>query len=779
MSTFSFFLIVVLVFSFSSYAFAETNIFTGIEAIEVEENQVIDLLQGVSATSPLGEILQVTVDNVTCKTDEQYIYDGSGILNSGKAGSEYVIEYRAKSLDQQEKDYCGLRIIQTISKESTQKKSEILGIPIIYENGIHYIEDPNYPGEHLTLFCMNSELHWPHLTPDMGETQVPGYTEGYLKPSDFRTEEDYRNCMRQLAKLLYAGYPHNAEHLYQIVTNPTFSTPTEEEFNKMLIVPPVLQLDFPYLAEHTYMYSDWKENHSIHLGELKKFVNEVVRLGIDHTTTKNGLTYEDIESMLFYKAAFSMTYGQTQDPLIVFSNIYGAKYYVTEEQAYNATQEAIWYLLYQYGVADNNLSTMSLELSNILYTYSERGEVLDKEPSIKELQFSEEVRFTYNPTDKRWHSTPLCIEEPEVYKGIYHLKLPKGMSILDHKADHIYGNKKYELVCDHQPVETQELEINAEFIWLKEIKQYSPIPDIEVVGKKFQRMVGAVIRTKKLSKNIKLNCEAIGGLSIEKQVVGEENAEKEFQFELQFPNNPTIDGVYGDLDIHDGIAKFALKSGQRVTATNLPAGVEYKVTELETGEYKVQSTNDCGTIVANKMNQVVFINSKCHDLSLGKIVKGELGDQTKPFTFVVQIAYQKGNPINGTYHYTGGVIEGMEQEVQKPVDGTISFQNGVAEVSLSHGQKITINHLPPNIHYVVTEKEENQDHYITTYNGNRNKAEGMLDKDTVITVVNRKEVTPDTGVKVDRFGSSAVTVFGILGLIAICYFKLCRRKGRE
>lgn len=33
------------------------------------------------------------------------------------------------------------------------------GLPIIYENGLHYIEDPAFPGERITLFCMNNQLN--------------------------------------------------------------------------------------------------------------------------------------------------------------------------------------------------------------------------------------------------------------------------------------------------------------------------------------------------------------------------------------------------------------------------------------------------------------------------------------------------------------------------------------------------------------------------------------------------------------------------------------------
>lgn len=111
-------------------------------------------------------------------------------------------------------------------------------LQISFENGIHYIEDPDFPGKKITLFCMNNLSHWPHHTEDMGNLQVPDYVEGYLTPKHFKSEEDYNECMRRLSKLLYAGYPYNGEDLYKIVPDSSEYAPTEDEFNKMLITPP-------------------------------------------------------------------------------------------------------------------------------------------------------------------------------------------------------------------------------------------------------------------------------------------------------------------------------------------------------------------------------------------------------------------------------------------------------------------------------------------------------------------------------------------------------------
>ena len=115
------------------------------------------------------------------------------------------------------------------------------------------------------------------------------------------------------------------------------------------------------------------------------------------------------------------------------------------------------------------------------------------------------------------------------------------------------------MVSDHEPTTEETFGIRAEFIWLKEFKQYSPNPDIEVNGKKFQHMVGAVIRNKIISANVPVGVNKVGSLSITKSVVGKENCQEAFEFELRLPYHTSINGLYGDLEFHNGVAHFSLK----------------------------------------------------------------------------------------------------------------------------------------------------------------------------------------------------------------------------
>ena len=222
-----------------------------------------------------------------------------------------------------------------------------------------------------------------------------------------------------------------------------------------------------------------------------------------------------------------------------------------------------------------------------------------------------------------------------------------------------------------------------------------------------------------------------------------------------------------------------MRDNETKTADNLPEGAMYEVTELETKKYQVGTTNNKGEIVKDDITEVTFTNTKRPDLLLYKIVTGETGDKTRKFTFVIHLKDKDGNPVNGDYEYMGGVKNGFEQETTKPEDGTITFVDGTAEISLSHGQQILLQNLPPKAIYKITEKEANQDHYTTTYNQNTESAEGILNDDFVVEVVNKKGFVPNTGTgDINRRGIGtwiAVSIVAMLLPLSVCFFR--RHKG--
>ena len=614
------------------------------------------------------------------------------------------------------------------------------GTQILFENGIHYIIDPESDYK-VPLFCMNNKLHWPHHTSDMGNVQVPNYTEEYLTQDDFSSSKDYDECMRRLSKLLYAGYPYNGERLYKIVDDVDSYIPTETEFNEMLIVPPALQKAFPFLGHHAFSYQDWAAQDKEHLNMLSEFISSVGRL-YPNGQTETGLTYSDITAMPFYKASLCMLNAtENDDPLRVFTYFYPGSYFVTEEQAYNATQKAVWRLLQSYNIPDNDINNLNdTELGQILYTYSERGGLLSYEPSLNDIKLSGSLKFRYNPKDGLWHSGVLQIIEPSEYHGIYHLELPQGVTALCDNLSYVYGNEEYELVSDHEPAAEETFGIRAEFIWLKEFKQYSPNPDIEVNGKKFQHMIGAVIHDKTLSANVPVGVNKVGSLSVTKSVIGEENCKEEFWFELRLPYHTSINGIYGDLEFHNGVAHFSLKDKETKMATNLPDGAMYEVTEYVTEQYEVDQTIKTGEIVKDVTSTVKFTNTRLPDLSIAKVVTGAAGDKMDKFNFTIELNDQMGNPINDQYVYVGSVYPGQENQVSKPEDGILEFTDGKAQIQLSHGQQITIKNLPYQSRYTVTEVEQHG--YTVIYNKGVKPENDLLNTDKLVFVENYKAVTP-------------------------------------
>lgn len=637
---------------------------------------------------------------------------------------------------------------------------------VIHENGIHYIEDPRYPEYRILIYCMNNQLNWPHHTDIMGENQVPGYTEGYLNSEMFASEEEYQECLRRLAKLLYIGYPYNGERLYKIVPDSEDYAPTEAEFNQMLMPPPILQTAFPELGHHVFSYEDWVNQDQEHLKLLGKFIHQVTALQRGGTTS-NGLTYEDITAMSFYKAAFCMVMQTAETPLDTFAVFFKASYFVTEQQAYDATQLAIWRLMEFYGIPDNDINDGNLNASALgktLYMYSERKELLDHEPSVSELKLEADLVFRYNPKDGMYHSGNIRIIEPESYHGLYRLILPEGVTAQCDNLTYVYGGEDYQLVAKEPPAENAAFGIEADFVWLETLKQYSPEPDIEVNGKKFQHMVGAVIKNAGIQAKIPYKAMEEGGVKITKNAVGGD-PQQEFGFRIELPNHKDIEGLYGDMFFHEGAAEFTLKSGESKKAVHLPAGAEYKVTETDTGEYEISAVNASGIVQKGNVQEVTFKNIRLPELILSKEVTGEAGDKTSKFPFEITLKKADGTLVNGTFSYQGGIKNGCEdQGIAAPEDGKLSFNNGKAQVMLSHGQQISIQNLPYKSFYTITETAA--DSYQTTYNGNTEKPSGQLTEKGEVHVVNNKEFAPDTGIgDTGGRGAGIVLVIVLSGIL--------------
>lgn len=492
-----------------------------------------------------------------------------------------------------------LSCLTTVARADDTTTSGTVKIGYDSKTDIHSVTDDD--GTKIILYCMNNQLHWPHST--SSTPNVPNYTLGYLTPGMFRPQEKYEECMEKLLAILYAGYPYNGLHLYEVTDQG--KQITEAEFNQMLDAPEVLRRDFPdSLGDTTFTYADYTSANKVNLDKLKAFLTKVFAL-FPNGKSASGLTYQEILTTNFYNAASVMVYG-TKDttPLQYWNEQYADDTLVTESQAYKATRDAIWVLLQEYGVPSNNLTRKSLDvvhnpLSLRLLDGANANEVLRTEPQASALGFSGDTKFAYDPATKTWRTGLLTITEGEKYNGLYKLTLPEGMTAVDEEGNDISGTtiragRGFCLVSSTKPTQTATVSASSTLTWLKETRQYSPVNSTE-----FQHMIGALIYTKDVSTSVTTQPATEGSLSVTKNVDGEENSTTAFKFTVTL-GDTSINGSYGAMDFTNGVATFELHNGEAAVAEHLPAGVTYTVAEEANDAFTTTWDGQTGSIVAEK-----------------------------------------------------------------------------------------------------------------------------------------------------------------------------------
>ena len=104
----------------------------------------------------------------------------------------------------------------------------------------------------------------------------------------------------------------------------------------------------------------------------------------------------------------------------------------------------------------------------------------------------------------------------------------------------------------------------------------------------------------------------IGSLSVTKIISGRTaDRTKAFEFTVTLGDS-SINGTYGALTFTDGVASFTLTGDQTKTATGLPAGISFTVTEADYSAdgYVTAMSGDTGTIEDGKTSVATFTNTK-------------------------------------------------------------------------------------------------------------------------------------------------------------------------
>ena len=105
-----------------------------------------------------------------------------------------------------------------------------------------------------------------------------------------------------------------------------------------------------------------------------------------------------------------------------------------------------------------------------------------------------------------------------------------------------------------------------------------------------------------------------GILEVSKKVQSSnsEDLERTFAFTVTLSDS-TVGGTegkaFGDMTFTKGVAKFTLRDGETATATGLPLGVTYTVTEEAVEAFTTESTGANGKIT-NEGARAVFTNTR-------------------------------------------------------------------------------------------------------------------------------------------------------------------------
>lgn len=349
-------------------------------------------------------------------------------------------------------------------------------------------------GSKIILFCMNNGLHWPHST--LTTPNVPNYKETTIETFCAANNVSNSNTLalaQKVKNVLYAGYPYNGYGLYQVVDQAV--SLTEGEFNQFLDPPAYLRSDFPdSIGNNSFTYADLNDASKMEL--LTKFVKESMAL-YPSGSTSSGVSYSQLTALPFWRAAYCMvTYGDSA--INAYSTSYLSGSYVTESQAYKSTSNAIWTLMLNSGVPNNNKVPQDALTSKLLDA-AENNTILDQDPSYDSLSVTGDATFRYSSEDGKWHTGPLKLSAPAGYLTPFTLSLPDGVSEESGRTQ-VTAGEEFSLVSA-SPASSSTISLSAKVPWMDgNLKVYEPVGNAVASDEKgYQNMVGAVIKTKEIS----------------------------------------------------------------------------------------------------------------------------------------------------------------------------------------------------------------------------------------------------------------------------------------
>ena len=350
-------------------------------------------------------------------------------------------------------------------------------------------------GSEVIIFCMNNKRHWPHYTPSTGP--VPPYEktsiEKFCNENGITDPDRVKEFSERLKVILYAGYPYNGNSLYVISQNT--GTMTTEGYNKLLDAPASIRNDFPdYIGNRVFTIDNSKSKDSENYKALSDFKTAVFKLG-STGKTKSGLTRSEINSTDFSHA---ISFIDNDDPVKAYNNVYGSYPFLTETQAYNGTANAVWNLMYNYGVEDND-GVDNLALTSALNQVS-TSNVLNSKPSSSNVSIEGDAVFRENSSDGKWYTGTITLKAPSDYYTNFKLTLPQGITTTT-GVNEVKAGDSFVLVSDSEPQGLLNVSLKSTIPWMDgDLMVFEAVNGQKASdGTAFQNMVGAKIKNETVS----------------------------------------------------------------------------------------------------------------------------------------------------------------------------------------------------------------------------------------------------------------------------------------
>lgn len=484
---------------------------------------------------------------------------------------------------------------------------------------------------------------------------------------------------------------------------------------------------------------DNKDNFTFHVSfsNLEKNVKYKYKKGdaeTAFTSDKDGaadvaFTLADNESVVFEGIPENTKYQVTED-----ANKYYASYEITN--AVKAVQQK-----QGNDQTDQSLSTGTETVDtdeNAVVTFTNTG----KEPEMPETEkLKIRIKKIWNDNENAGNTRPGSIT-------VYLMQDENIIKNIELNADNGWEAEVDELEVFNENGKTEyKYSVNEENIsgYKSEVTESE---ETDTAGNGSKIKVFTVTNTK----------TETGNLKVSKTVKGNgADTSKAFKFKVELKNGgKPVSGVYlldgtagsktGTIVFDEnGKASFELSDGKSIVITGLPVGADYTVTENAYKDYKPSDSGKySGKIEAGKTGEVQVVNTydEKYDISVSKTVKGNQGDKTKNFEFVLKLTGSDGLIVPGSVD----VEKNGNFETMKVIDGEVKF-------TLSHGEKIIFKKLPAGVRYEVTETVA--DGYKMTCGNNS----GVLRTNADIEFVNTKNVGIPT---------AAMTNTGIIAAIAVC-----------